>query len=189
MTLFADPSLKLVFVDVLFLCLAGAMALWFRAWLSEQRGELDRRIDALEAQQQGLAKLGDRLAGLCRILERTAPILPPPRRDEEPGEVPTPTARSPVAGAAAADPQPAAEGTPRPAPAIVPPWSSRRRVDTPAAQADRRWEELSDRSREAYRRARDLLEQGMSVAEIARQVGLGVAEVNVLKRMRDAGRR
>jgi DNA-binding CsgD family transcriptional regulator len=62
-------------------------------------------------------------------------------------------------------------------------------VDAPAARADRQWEELTDRSREAYRRARDLLEQGVPPNDIARQVGLGVAEVNVLKRMRDAGRR
>lgn len=63
------------------------------------------------------------------------------------------------------------------------------RVETPAARMDRQWEEMSDRSREAYRRARELLDQGMSAAEIARRVGLGVAEVNVLKRMREAGRR
>jgi hypothetical protein len=78
-----------------------------------------------------------------------------------------------------------------PAPEVAEPGSApelRRRVDTPAARADRQWEELTDRSREAYRRARDLLEQGVPANDIAREVGLGVAEVNVLKRMRDAGR-
>ncbi|MBT4098620.1 MAG: hypothetical protein HOE86_13290 [Gemmatimonadetes bacterium] len=47
---------------------------------------------------------------------------------------------------------------------------------------------MAERSRDAYRLARELLEQGMSTTDVARQVGLGIAEVNVLKRMRDAAR-
>jgi Trp operon repressor len=53
---------------------------------------------------------------------------------------------------------------------------------------DKEWEKMAERSRDAYRLARELLEQGMSTTDVARQVGLGIAEVNVLKRMRDAAR-
>ena len=53
---------------------------------------------------------------------------------------------------------------------------------------DKEWEKRAERSRDAYRLARELLEQGMSTTDVARQVGLGIAEVNVLKRMRDAAR-
>ena len=36
---------------------------------------------------------------------------------------------------------------------------------------------------DAYGRARELLQQGVAPAEVARRVGLGIAEVNVLRRM------
>jgi len=184
-----DSTLQVIFVDALFLCLAGGGAFWFRAWLQEQQGAMDQRLGALEEQQQSLARICDRLTSICKSLERPSPVveaiarttprqersIAPPRQVARESPSPTvtdgPALEAAEAGGATAMPLP------------------RRRVDTPAARADRQWEELTDRSREAYRRARDLLEQGVPPNDIARQVGLGVAEVNVLKRMRDAGRR
>ena len=190
-----DSTLQVIFVDALFLCLAGGLAIWFRSWLQEQQRAMDRRLEALEGQQQALARICERLTSACRALERPSPSVeaiarPGPRAEpaaprptlvETPG-VPAVTDRQVQAPRSATVPdstasRSAARGA-----------EARRRVDTPAARADRQWEELTDRSREAYRRARDLLEQGVPPNDIARQVGLGVAEVNVLKRMRDAGR-
>ncbi len=185
-----DSTLQVIFVDALFLCLAAGLALWFRAWLQEQQRRMDRRLEALEEQHQGLERLGERLSSACRHLERPTPAVEairPGTRVERPPAVPRkatvelPTPAPPVPGSDRQVPAPEI-ADPRSAPEL------RRRVDTPAARADRQWEELTDRSREAYRRARDLLEQGVPANDIAREVGLGVAEVNVLKKMRDAGR-
>ncbi len=161
-----DQTLRLIFLDLLFLVLAGAMAFWFRAWLKEQKRELDRRVASLESQHQGLARLAERLGNLCRTLERPAP--------------------------AAAEPVPRARGSAPSQAAGAAPWPGaglgESRSGRPAG-AGRRREEPSDPGRDAYRRARDLLDQGLSPAEISRRVGLRMSEVNVLKRMREAGRR
>jgi hypothetical protein len=176
----SDPTLRLVFVDLLFLGLAAGMAFWFRAWLREQKAEMDQRLETLESQQQTLARLCERLGSACRTLERQAPAAI--------GDALTrsraPTAPVPTPEVSRETPRAAERTTVPPGPA-----SADRRLVTPASRADRQWEEMSDRSRDAYRQARELLDQGLSSAEIARRVGLGVAEVNVLKRMRDAGRR
>jgi hypothetical protein len=194
-----DSTLQVIFVDALFLCLAGGLIFWFRSWLQEQQRSMDRRLEALEGQQQALAQICERLTSACRGLERPSPAVEAiPRQNPRaqrataaprPSTVETPAAavsdRQVQASRAAAGPEPQTTDS-RPT-ASAP--GARRRMDTPAARPDRQWEELTDRSREAYRRARDLLEQGVPPNDIARQVGLGVAEVNVLKRMRDAGRR
>ena len=163
-----DQTLRLIFLDLLFLVLAGAMAFWFRAWLKEQKRELDRRVASLESQQQGLARLAERLGNLCRTLER-----------------PAPAASEPVPGArgSAAPPQ-AAGAAPWPGAGL-----GESRPGRPAGAGRRLREEPSDPGRDAYRRARDLLDQGLSPAEISRRVGLRMSEANVLKRMREAGRR
>jgi hypothetical protein len=190
-----DSTLQVIFVDALFLCLAGGLAIWFRYWLQEQQRAMDRRLEALEGQQQALARICERLNSVCRALERLSPsveaIARPGPRAEPAAPRPTPVETPAVSGVTDRQVQ-------APRSATVPDSTAsrsadqgagaRRRVDTPAVRADRQWEELTDRSREAYRRARDLLEQGVPPNDIARQVGLGVAEVNVLKRMRDAGR-
>ena len=73
------------------------------------------------------------------------------------------------------------------------PWpagaTGERGAARPAAGAGRLRQETGDSPREAYRQARELLEQGLSPAEISRLVGLKITEVDVLKRMREAGRR
>ena len=165
-----DSTLRLVFLDLLFLALAGTMAFWFRAWLKEQKRELDRRLASLESQQQGLLRLSERLGGLCRTLEQPAPAVAE--------AVPVPRSRGPAASAKGA-------GTgARPAGAI-----GERVAARPGAGAGRLRQETGDSPREAYRQARELLEQGLSPAEISRRVGLKITEVDVLKRMREAGRR
>ncbi|MEE2833228.1 MAG: hypothetical protein VYD18_12795 [Candidatus Latescibacterota bacterium] len=190
-----DSTLQVIFVDALFLCLAGGLAIWFRSWLQEQQRAMDRRLEALEGQQQALARICERLTSACRALERPSPSVEAIAR---PGPRAEPAAPRPARVETPAVPAVTDRQVQAPRSATVPDSTAsrsaargagaRRRVDTPAARADRQWEELTDRSREAYRRARDLLEQGVPPNDIARQVGLGVAEVNVLKRMRDAGR-
>ena len=54
-------SLQVIFVDGLFLCLAAGLALWFRTWLQEQQRAMDQRLQALEEQQQVLARICERL--------------------------------------------------------------------------------------------------------------------------------
>ena len=188
-------TLQVIFVDALFLCLAGGLAIWFRSWLQEQQRAMDQRLEALEGQQQALARICERLTSACRALERPSPSVEAIAR---PGPRAEPAAPRPARVETPAVPAVTDRQVQAPRSATVPDSTAsrsaargaeaRRRVDTPAARADRQWEELTDRSREAYRRARDLLEQGVPPNDIARQVGLGVAEVNVLKRMRDAGR-
>ena len=190
-----DSTLQVIFVDALFLCLAGGLAIWFRSWLQEQQRAMDRRLEALEGQQQALARICERLTSACRALERPSPSVEAIAR---PGPRAEPAAPRPARVETPAVPAVTDRQVQAPRSATVPDSTAsrsaargaeaRRRVDTPAARVDREWEELTDRSREAYRRARDLLEQGVPPNDIARQVGLGVAEVNVLKRMRDAGR-
>ena len=190
-----DSTLQVIFVDALFLCLAGGLAIWFRSWLQEQQRAMDRRLEALEGQQQALARICERLTSACRALERPSPSVEAIVR---PGPRAEPAAPRPALVETPAVPAVTDRQVQAPRSATVPDSTAsrsaargagaRRRVDTPVARADRQWEELTDRSREAYRRARDLLEQGVPPNDIARQVGLGVAEVNVLKRMRDAGR-
>ncbi|HJP34168.1 MAG TPA: hypothetical protein QGF95_26775 [Candidatus Latescibacteria bacterium] len=199
-----DSSLQLIFVDVLFLCLAGGLALWFRSWLQEQQRAMDRRLEALEEQQQVLTRVTERLTSACRGLERPSAAVDAiarsgTRTDRVAAPAPPVEAPMAVADRQVQTPRVTAVGGPKHVAIDTPDATGpraasgapagRQRVDTPAAKADRQWEELTDRSREAYRRARDLLEQGVPPNDIARQVGLGVAEVNVLKRMRDAGRR
>ncbi|MFP6591633.1 MAG: hypothetical protein VCE12_14010 [Candidatus Latescibacterota bacterium] len=189
-----DSTLQVIFVDALFLCLAGGLAIWFRSWLQEQQRAMDRRLEALEGQQQALARICERLTSACRALERPSPSVEAIAR---PGPRAEPAAPRPARVETPAVPAVTDRQVQAPRSATVPDSTAsrsaargaeaRRRVDTPAARVDREWEELTDRSREAYRRARDLLEQGVPPNDIARQVGLGVAEVNVLKRMRDAG--
>ena len=155
-----DSTLRLIFLDLLFLALAGTLAFWFRAWLKEQRRDLDRRLTSLEGQQQSLVRLSERLSSLCRTLERPEPAaVEAASRPHRTGPWP-----------------PGAPGEGRSA--------------RPAAGSGRRREEMGDSAREAYRQARELLEQGLSAAEISRRVGLRITEVNVLMRMREAsGRR
>ena len=165
------PTLQLVFIDLLFLLLAGGMGLWFRSWLRQETGRLDERIEALEKQHQGLESLAERLSSVCRTIERQTPGMARPTLGDAPASVPPP--RRPATN------RPIRRTAERPEPRPPAPSES-----TP----ERQWEEMAERSREAYRLARELLEQGMSTTDVARQVGLGIAEVNVLKRMRDAAK-
>ena len=163
-----DSTLRLILLDLLFLALAGTLAFWFRAWLREQKRELDRRLASHESQQRSLALLSERLGNLCRTLERPAPAA---------AEA-APRVREAAASLKAAGTVPRPAATP-----------GEVRASGPASGSVRRREEIPDADREAYRRARDLLEQGLPPAEICRRVGLRMTDVNVLKRMREAGRR
>ena len=164
-----NQTMQLVFIDLLFLFLVGGMGWWIRAWLRLENQRMDERLEDLKKHQEDLEKLAERLSVACRTIERTASSLALPSLGDSPASVPPPRRSS------------APRTIRRP---DVPP--SPPRVTEPSQ--DKEWEKRAERSRDAYRLARELLEQGMSTTDVARQVGLGIAEVNVLKRMRDAAR-
>ena len=191
----STDSLQLLLVDGLFICLAGAMGLWFRVWIKAQQRAMDSRMAALESQQESLERLGARLQAACRSLEglyayakhastadtavgdppRLSPPLP--RRSE--------TERERSSGAAAREAtlgtggrhrfQGEATGGSRAAAG-----DSRRVDENPATRAG------SEGIRgTGFARARDLLAQGLPAKEVARRLGMGKAEVEALKRMMD----
>jgi hypothetical protein len=121
---------QLVLIDGLFLCLAGGMGLWFRAWLKNEKQALDQRLEALEAQQAHLERISGRLQTVCRVLELMG------RQEGKGGE------------------------------------------------AARNWALPPADEREArYARAWELLGQGALPAEVARQLDMGLAEVELIGRM------
>ena len=156
---------QLFLVDLLYLCAALGMGLWFRAWLRQQQRAMDERLARLEAQQAQLARLGERLQGVCRGLEgvftRAARETEAPRG----GAAEVERGRRPTAGRGRSESYRSA--------AVVSEGATR---GNPAGQAGTRRED-------PYGRARELLRQGVAPAEVARRVGLGIAEVNVLRRM------
>ena len=172
-----DSSLRQILLDLLFLLLAGSLAFWFRSWLREQKLELDRRLTLLDGQQRSLHKLGERLADLCRTLEQPSPATGP-AAPQAPGSTASPQAAGTVPVPRLAETGPRSVGA-----------SGEGRTARASGAAQRRQEGFADPGREAYRRAREMLDQGLSAAEISRRVGLRMTEVNALKRMREAGRR
>ena len=173
-----DSALRQILLDLLFLALAGTLAFWFRSWLREQKRELDRRLTLLEGQQRSLHKLGERLADLCRTLEQPSPAAGP-AAPRVPGSTASPKAPGTVPAPRLAETGPRLVGAS---------GEGRTTARAPGA-AQRRQEGFADPGREAYRRAREMLDQGLSAVEISRRSGLRMSEVNALKRMREAGRR
>jgi len=147
----------LLLVDLLYLGVAVGLGLWFRVWLRRQQRAMDQRLARMDEQQARLDRLGERLQGVCRGLES---VFSRATRDGEAGE--------PERGRTAASRRPAvyrAGGAPD-------------GVARAAAAAS------AGRRDDPYGRARELLRQGIAPAEVARRVGLGIAEVNVLHRMK-----
>lgn len=193
----SSQTLQLVFVDTLFLCLAASLLLWFRSWLRSQKAQIDRRLKALEEHELALERLATKLAAACRQIEsgsdrsnRLSPTMDNQRRERQrSGAVAGESAATMTApGAAwverlselrrAADDT--AAGDVQSEPARTPEGAGRRRA--PAATGS-----MNRGKREEYGWARQLLEQGMSATEVARTVGLGLAEVEVLKRINEYG--
>ncbi len=142
MTLYSG-TWQLLFIDVLFLCLAGSLGLWFRAWLKAEKRALDERLTGLEEQQAHLERLSGRLLAACRLLEAQAPEFASGdtlmRRERGGGK------------RRAAAPQ--------------------QHVGAQPDKADR------------YERARELLGRGLEPVAVARQLELGLAEVELMARM------
>ena len=159
-------SLQLLLIDGLFICLAGAIGLWFRSWIRGQQRALDRRLAALESQEESLERLGSRLLVACRNLEGLY-------AKHAPGE----------AGRAAATGGGRARGRG--------PQEERQHIRATGGPIGAKAEtDAPDSGREGVRgtgfaRARDLLEQGLPAKEVARRLGMGMAEVGALKRMMD----
>lgn len=142
----ATDTWQLLFVDLLFLCLAGCLGLWFRSWLRGEKEAMGGRLEALEAQQAQLERISGRLQRIVRILEMQSRLesRQGKRRDDS------------VAG--------------RRVPAGV-------RASGDAVGG-------SDAKEVSYEQAWGLLAKGLQPAEIARQLDLGIAEVELMDRMR-----
>jgi hypothetical protein len=126
----SETSWQLVFIDGLFLVLAGGLALWFKAWLGRQSEAFDRRFSALEAQQAGLERLGKRLTKALETIEGSRP------------------------GA----------GRGRPP----------RKKSTPLVATE---------TDSGHTRARTLLAKGVAPDEVARTLDIGIAEVEIVRRV------
>ena len=182
---FSSPQTQLVVVDILFLLVALGMLLWFRAWLAMQTRKLDRRFSALDGSLKQMAQIQERLQAVCRTLAAADG-----RRRET---------RSPASTEQGQEPG-AAEAVPgSPVGQRYPVWSTAESVDERRASSravparlqkadDGRAPQDGGGQRENYERARQLLGRGVSTDEVARTVGLGVAEVEVLKRMGELAR-
>lgn len=130
---------QLLFIDLLFLAVAGCLGLWFRAWLRRAREALDTRLDALEFQQSELERL-------CGQLQ---------------------TSWSAIEARMRTDANTTGKG-------------SRVRRDTRARSP--RWSTRSE-GHGNYKKAQELIAKGVPAIEIARKLGMGVAEVEVIGRM------
>lgn len=176
--------LQLAFIDGLFLCLVVGFCLWFRAWLTKQQQSIDQRLEALDRQQQLLTRLGERLQGVCRSLEGADAAS---ARSQ--GGVPR---RSASTGGHDS------RGQARPTGATTRPDSRQPRTDSETSHSGRRlstpstgagWQPHdpgADSTDEVYGQARDLLERGMAPSEVARRLGLGIAEVSALQRIQQS---
>ena len=153
---------QLLLTDLVYLGVAAGLGLWFRAWLRRQQRAMDERLSGLEARQAQLDRLAERLQSVCRGLEGV--FARAARQAGEGGE----------AGRAPGEPRarwsPASRGRPEGARAA-------------GAEASGEARPVGGRGDDPYRRARELLRQGVAPAEVARKVGLGMAEVNVLRHM------
>lgn len=186
--------LQLLLVDGLFICLAGAMGLWFRVWIKAQQRAMDSRMAALESQQESLERLGARLLAACRSLEgvyasakhaSTAdaavgglPQHSPLRRSEvERERSRTAAARETTLGAGGGRHrfQGAATGG-----SGADAGDSGSVDENPARRAGQEGIRGT-----GFARARDLLAQGLPAKEVARRLRMGMAEVEALKRMMD----
>ena len=195
MSLPSAQTLQLVFVDMLFLCLAASLLLWFRSWLKSQKAQIDRRLETLDEHGLTLERLATKLAAACRQIEARSDRSnrhPEPTMDHQMRERPRSVAAASESAARVTAPgaawverlselrRAADETTTGEVPSESAPQGTGRRT-TPAAGS------MNRGKREEYDWARQLLEQGTSATEVARKVGLGLAEVEVLKRINEYG--
>jgi hypothetical protein len=130
---------QLLFIDLLFLTVAGCLGLWFRAWLRGAREALDTRLDALEFQQSELERVCGQLQTTCSAIETRMRTQ----------------AKATGKGS---------------------------RVRREARPRSTRWSERSEGD-DNYKKAQELLIKGVQPTEIARKLGMGVAEVEVIGRI------
>ena len=157
----SSPHVLRVLVDSLFVVIALTILLWFRSWLRIQTRRMDRRFDTLDAYLKQLTQIQERLQGACRTLSAAD------------------HARS---GGGGRSFLPSVEDSGSPTASIVAPGEGAvPSADGPSGGG--RDSSASARQHEVYDRARQLLGKGIPTEEVARLVDLGVAEVEVLKRM------
>ena len=169
-------SLQLLFIDGLFLGLATVLALWFRSWIKSQQRGIDRRLAALETQHERFDRLGTRLQSACRSIENLsrrmagaadATVVVHSGAPESSGRPLTTRGNSESAASGDATAR-------RPSRATKLGSGSSYSVSGQTGI-----------SGAGFAKARDLLEQGLPAKEVAERLGMGLAEVDALKRMMD----
>ena len=135
----SGDSWQLLFIDLLFLAVAGSLGLWFRAWLRSAGDALNARLEALEFQQSELQRLCGQLQGTCAAIETRLRT----------------------------DARPTGKGS---------------RIRREEKSRSTRWSTRSDGDG-SYKKAQELIAKGIPATDIARKLGMGVAEVEVISRM------
>ena len=170
----SSPHVQLVLVDSLLVVIGLAILMWFRSWLRIQTRRMDRRFEPLDAHLKQLTQIQERLREACHTLsagdharsgggERSfLPLV------EDSGS----SAASSVAPGDGAVPSPDGPSAP-----------AAHETAATKGSAFAKDSSASARQHEVYERARQLLGKGIPTEEVARLVDLGVAEVEVLKRM------
>ena len=182
----SSELLQLAFIDGLFLCLVVGVFLWFRAWMRQQQQSIDDRLKALNEQQQILSRLGERLQIVCRSLEHGGAASV---REQGASSGSTPPKRSASALAGDSDIAPrvasaaALSGRAQSRTDSGGPRSGRRLSAPPSPTSWRPRDPDADSPEDNYVEARDLLGRGMAPTEVARRLGMGIAEVNALQRL------
>ena len=144
---------QLIFVDALFLLLAVGIGLWFRSSVKQEKAGMDRRIQALETQQESLEKICERLQSACRTLERLEVANSHDATEAAMRVLEEAAAKAPVVQTAmpsVTDPTAVQPVRQRPVEAVP----SRHALPSSALEGDaksREREEMADRSRLAYR--------------------------------------
>jgi len=165
---------QLLLVDILFLAVASSLGLWFRAWLLRERRLLDDRLVTLEQHQSSLERVANRLQAACLRLENLADgesgLDASPTSTRLPGRRQSPSAVTET-GEGAGRAGGRSSGSPESAGVGV------RGADEQSLGVRR------DEREERYDRARALLAQGKEPGFVARQIGLGIAEVELMARI------
>lgn len=186
----SSQQTQLIVVDLLFLLVALGMLLWFRSWLGIQTRKLDRRFDALDASLKQLNQIQERLQAACRTVTAAGPWRRDTRLSTATAETrdPGPSGIEDIVGSP--ETQRAAGDGERPGSMAASEARAAGRAiaaRVPRAETERAPHDRA-RQHEMYEQARQLLGRGVTTDEVARMVGLGVAEVEVLKRMGELAR-
>ena len=180
-------TLQLVFIDTLFLCVCGALCLWLRNWIKFQQREIENRLSILERHHDMIAELGKRLQSTTYAIEKMNVSLSK-QSNESVNRLKTPSRDTSTALPTTFNSSTSRTGGAQKHSEIWDSSSANHSIGRSSPTEQNVTSDHKPDGSEDYAMARELLEKGMSHAEIARRSGLGLAEVEMLQRMRDFSR-